>query len=201
MRAFPAVRPRGRLTRFEKERAIDRVYNAMIDEGETQLKRLAEIAGVTARRVHPIVAAARSRMAIETNEPPEAVRTKLVGRYDKLYRESLTAFKACIEKKDFKNASGFLATANAIVANEGKVRGVEALPAQGAAAFRLTLEGTGIPPALVERLVRLQAQSGTGTILELEGEVPRDGDRGTVRQDDVAPVRVAPHGGDAPGDP
>lgn len=193
--------PGQRLSRAERQRIVETIAHEMVERGETRLFVLAELVNISRRRIAPLVELARLHIARETNETPEAARTKLTGRFDKLYRESLSVFEECVKKRDFKNANAALANANAIVANESKVRGIESLPTSGNAGFRFTLEATGIPPAILERLARIHAQSGPGAVLELHGEVPGDGDGRAVREDDSAPVRALANGGDAAGDP
>ena len=192
---------RGRLSRSEQEEVARKIAHEMVERGETRRYVLAQLVNISTRRIMPHIERARKLIAEETNETPEAARTKCVGRFDKLYRESISLLEASLAKKDYKSANAAITNANAIVANEAKIRGVESLPAQGNAALRFTLEATGIPPAVLERLTRLSAKPGSGTVLALEGEVSRAGDSGEVREDDEPSVRALAIGGDAPSSP
>lgn len=189
----------GRLTRVDKERAIDLVYTAMVEQGETQLKRLAEIAGVTRRRIHPLIAAARKRIALETGEEPAAARTKLSGRFEKLYRDALRSYETAKSKGDLKNASEFQRNAIAIVSQHAKVLGIENLPAAAGQQpnVRIIFEDFREAPAAAKAAFArtLQAASGASEVPQLTGEVQSPGMRSAVGQ------RLRDHDGtSSPGD-
>ena len=177
---------RGRLSRAERQAAIDRVYVAMCERGETRLKKLAEIAGVTPRRIHPYIGAARKLMAEETDELPAAQRTKLANRFDTLFREAIESYESCKTKNDRKNAAEFLKTAVAVVGQHARVLGIEDMPATNANRpnVRIVFESLTEPPAAAKVAAArlLQAASGPAALPPGEPEVQGAGLRSEVGQ-------------------
>jgi hypothetical protein len=191
----------GRLSTAEREEAIQKIYVAMVEDGEFRNYKFAELTGISTRRVSKFVDTARARIATESGEPPTGTRTKLAGRLDALYREAISGYRKALEKKDMKSANGFLATAVAAVGTHGKICGVESLPVIEGASVRFTLEATGVPPALLDRLARIHGQSGPKQVLGVEREIPSLGDGREMREDDSALVRVDSDSDRAPEDP
>jgi hypothetical protein len=185
-----ARRRTGRLSTAEREEAIQKIYVAMVEEGEFRNYKFAELTGISTRRVGKFIDAARARIATESGEPPAGTRIKLAGRLDALYREAISGYRIALEKKDMKAANGFLATAVAAIGTHGKICGVESLPVVEGASVRFTLEATGVPPAVLERLTRIHGQSGPKQVLGVEREIPSLSDGREMREDDSAVVRV-----------
>ena len=164
----------GRLPKAERDAIIDRVKTAMVEDGEFVFARLAEIGGISRRRISAIVAEARKRIEDETGESATGARAKLVGRLAKVYREAIAGHKAANERNDHKSASQYLTVATQAVAVEAKVRGIEHLPAQSGSTptARIVFESFTEPsPALQAATARLlRAASGPGTVSLASGE-------------------------------
>jgi hypothetical protein len=170
----------------------------MIERGETRTKQLSELVGVSSRRVGALVVEARKRIAIETDEPPSASRTKLASRFDKLYREAIESYETCKARGDRKNSSEFLRTAVAVVSQAGKVLGIESLPSAVGqqpnvrVIFEDFLEAPAAAKAAFARAV--QAASGPSEVPQLVGEIQDPGVRSEMGQglrddDGAAPAR------------
>jgi vacuolar-type H+-ATPase subunit E/Vma4 len=183
------MRPRGRvgrLPRAVRREVVEQLAQIMVETGETRYRRLAALVGVHRSSIAKMVEEARAIIARETDEPPAAARTKLVGRFDKLYREALESYEACKSRGDLKNAAAYLGVANQIVRNEAAVRGIDQMPAQShnRPAARVIFESFVEPPAAAlaaaSRLV--QAAPRPSALPQPAGEVPNPGVRSEVGQ-------------------
>jgi hypothetical protein len=170
----------GRLQKAERVRIVEMLAHLLIEVGETRFSELSRAVGVSRRRIGPLVAEARKLIAVETNETPAAARTKLVGRFDKLYREALASYEECKRGDRHREAAQYLATATAVVAGEAKARAIDQVPAQSGdrPSARLVFESyDAIPAAAAARLASLFPDSSSATAPRLSGAVQGVGGR------------------------
>jgi hypothetical protein len=164
---FNADRTRGgRLTNIERQEAVSRIYEAISERGETRLHKLAEAAGVSPRRVRPLVGLAQARLREEAGETIDSVRAKLATRFDVTYRKALEEFER-LRHSDPRNASQYLSVAVSAAEKHGKTLGVADAPPTVGNYFRLSIESNQISPAIRARLLQMSpALANRLTVME-----------------------------------
>jgi len=176
----------GRLQRHEREQKIEQIINALVESGETRHSRLAEIVGVSRRRIGPLIDAARRSISDEVDQNPIGTRNRLSARLDFLHREAIISYVQAKQNGKFREAADFLRTATDAVAKQAKICGIEGLSANFGTnnpKVRITFEQfEGAPPAVLSAIARLQAPPGAVTISQLAGEVSDSGVRSTMGQ-------------------
>ena len=188
----------GRLQRHEREQKVEQIVNALVECGETRSSRLAEIVGVSRRRVGPLIQAARQSISAEVDQTPIGTRNRLSARLEYLYRQALESYLHAKNNGRLREAADFLRTASDAVAKQARICGIEGLAATVGAnnpKVRITFEQfEGAPPAALAAAARLSAASGSTEVPRLTGEVSGDSGGSAMGKGHVVPLRTVEAG-------